>query len=92
MEKNEKTMITTRDNPFHPIKDFDSWYNWDETHGYHTCQLIDSFSHTHDSMTENELKEEMNRAYDVICNLLYLVYKKISFDEEVKPEKIEIPD
>ena len=91
MDTNEKVMITTRDNPYHPIKDFDSWYSWDESHGYHTCQLIDSFAHTHDSMSENEMKTELMRAYKEICGLLYLVYKMIREDEEVKPEQIEIP-
>ena len=88
--KAKRSTITTRDNPYNPLKDWDSWYNWDESHGYHTCQLVDRLSHIHDSMTDEEVRDELNETYDKICNLLFMVYKIIDEDQEPTPEKIEI--
>lgn len=33
-------MLTTDDNPFNPHHDWESWYMWDETHGYHTTGYL----------------------------------------------------
>lgn len=34
------TMLTTIDNPHSPFDDFDRWYFWDASHGYHTSGLL----------------------------------------------------
>lgn len=33
-------MLTTIDNPFHPLKDFDNWNQWDIEHGYNTHSYL----------------------------------------------------
>lgn len=33
-------MLTTDDNPFNPHTDWEGWYMWDETHGYHTSSYL----------------------------------------------------
>ena len=32
--------ITTVDNPFDPLTDFDNWYNYDNRMGYNTCEYL----------------------------------------------------
>lgn len=32
--------LTTSDNPFDPITQFDEWYQYDDMKGYHTCQYL----------------------------------------------------
>ena len=36
----EDVMLTTMDNPFSPIDDYDQWRIWDIEHGYNTEDLI----------------------------------------------------
>lgn len=38
--------ITTTDNPYDPEEQFDEWYSYDESHGYHTCSLLDRVAST----------------------------------------------
>lgn len=33
-------MLTTTDNPFSPVTDYDDWMAWDMAHGYHTNSLL----------------------------------------------------
>lgn len=35
-------MLTTVDNPYSPVDNFDNWLNYDITNGHNTCGLIDS--------------------------------------------------
>ena len=33
-------LLTTLDNPFNPFTQFDEWYQYDTSHGYHTCAYL----------------------------------------------------
>lgn len=33
-------MLTTSDNPFSPVTDYDAWRIWDEAQGYYTNSLL----------------------------------------------------
>lgn len=35
-----KGLITTMDNPYNPATNWDEWYHWDESHGYHTLERM----------------------------------------------------
>jgi hypothetical protein len=74
--------ITTVDNPFNPLDDFEGWYNWDMNHGYSTCCLLARFAPApSDILPEaynNQLKEQ---AIDRIVKLFPLTYKKVKNDE-----------
>lgn len=32
--------LTTSDNPYDPFKQWDEWYQYDESHGYHSSSLL----------------------------------------------------
>lgn len=32
--------LSTADNPYHPVKQFDEWYAWDTASGYHTLSYL----------------------------------------------------
>lgn len=33
-------MLSTIDNPYSPVTDWDRWYRWDEAAGYHTTSFL----------------------------------------------------
>lgn len=71
--------ITTLDNPFDPINEFDDWYRFDTDKGYNTCAYLDRIALTSDSLSEQENLNEIERAIDEI----------IKFDFENKYKKVK---
>ena len=70
--------LTTFDNPFDPIDQFDSWFQYDIEKGYNTCERLARFANTSDQLTEKENNEEIERAIDEIVAIDFLnVYKKV---------------
>jgi len=37
----ELYMLTTTDNPYSPVTEYDEWMTWDMTHGYYSNSLLD---------------------------------------------------
>lgn len=80
MSKNKNTVvaITTIDNPFDPIDDFNNWIQFDMEKGYNTCGLLDRMSHTSDSFSDFENQREIERAIDdIIITDPLNIYKKV---------------
>lgn len=70
IDTNNNMILTTVDNPYSPIKEWDEWYRFDQEKEYNTCELLDR--------TETMLKEEFPeltdyeihmKAIDSICRL-----------------------
>ena len=78
MEENEY-MLTTKDNPFDPFEQFDSWFMFDVEKGYNTCGYLARIAKLTDDMTQKEENEEIERAIDEIIKYDFLnVYTKVS--------------
>lgn len=76
--------LTTIDNPFDPIDDFDNWYDYDMEKGYNCCGCVDRVSHYFDGMTEKEKVVELERAIDEILTVNPLnIFKKVKRSVEV---------
>jgi len=58
--------ITTLDNPFDPIDDFDDWYRYDTDKGYNTCAYLDRIALTSSALSDEENSAEIERAIDEI--------------------------
>lgn len=75
----KNSMITTIDNPYSPIDDYDKWYIWDSDHGYNTTNYqarlinlpIDSLDYIMDIAIDQSL------VY-MIENDVFGIYKVIS--------------
>lgn len=52
-------MLSTVDNPYSPLTEFDKWLAYDNYHGYNTCGLLARLS-----MTSRELSDD-NVSYDI---------------------------
>ena len=74
----EDIAITTVDNPFDPFTQFDDWKRFDEAHGYYSCNLLARVALTTDDLSEQEEKDEIEKAIDDICRVHgYSLYKKV---------------
>lgn len=60
------SMLTTIDNPFDPFTEFDSWFQFDEEKGHHTCQFLDKIARTSSDMSDSDYEKEIERAIDEI--------------------------
>ena len=78
-----KYTITTIDNPFDPIEDFDSWYNFDMDKGYNTCAYLARLVFTSDSLSEAENDRAVEMAIDDIIRYDFMnIYRKVKVPEE----------
>ena len=70
--------LTTKDNPYDPFKDFDSWYLFDTDRGYNSCsylaRILDTFPEDEDTESER-----IDRAINEILKYDILgIYKKVT--------------
>ena len=64
-----RVSITTTDNPFNPLEDFNSWFLFDIEKGYYTSSKIGRLTNLTDEMTEKEEIEEVERAIDRLIEI-----------------------
>ena len=75
--------LTTIDNPFDPIEDFDHWFSTDLelallNHRRDTCSMLGLFARTSEKLSSSENSELIEEAIDgIIENDFMGVYKKI---------------
>lgn len=75
-------MLTTTDNPFDPLTQWDDWKAFDENMGYFTCGLLDRFAITSDELSEADYDLAVLKAIDEICFLNpYGKHKKITYED-----------
>lgn len=87
---NRRVSITTIDNPFDPIEDFASWFDFDIEKGYYTCSKLARISNVTDEMTEIEENEEVERAIDRLIEIDPLdLYRKVIKEEKDTPNDDE---
>lgn len=66
---NRQVAITTKDNPFNPITEFDQWFRYDMDKGYSTCSYLGRIARTSDQLTDYENDLEIERAIDEIIKI-----------------------
>ena len=80
---NSNCMLTTFDNPYNPFDQFDSWFLFDVTKGYNSCEILGRFARISDSFTDEENDREVERAIDEIIKLDFLnIYKKVKKNDK----------
>lgn len=76
-------MLTTVDNPYDPIDDFDHWHSTDLqlsvlNHRRDTCSLLALFSYCSENLSDKRNDEEIERAIDeIIANDSLNIYRKV---------------
>lgn len=62
-------MLTTVDNPFDPITQFDDWYEYDESKGYCTSGYVARIVKTSDDLSKNDQDLAIQAAIDEIISM-----------------------
>lgn len=82
---NRKVSITTIDNPFDPIDDFDNWFLFDVEKGYYSCNKIARLIEEFDGMTQIEEDQQLEKAIDRLIQIDPLdIYKKVVKEDYFK--------
>lgn len=70
--------LTTFDNPYDPFEQFTSWWLFDVEKGYNSCAYLGRIARTSDQLSEEENRQEIERAIDeIITNDPGNIYKKV---------------
>lgn len=67
--------ITTTDNPFNPLKQFEEWNAFDEGKGYHSCSFLARLCRDSEQLTDEENQEELERAIDEMVKYDLIAYE-----------------
>lgn len=75
-------LLTTIDNPYHPVDQYDQWRQYDMEHGYYTEQRLAKVAKTSYYMTDLENQRNINAAIDDFIRLDELgLYKRIVVED-----------
>ena len=70
--------LTTFDNPYDPIEQFDEWFLFDEEKGYQSTSYLARIARTSEQLSDVENQEEIERAIDEIIKYDFMnIYKKV---------------
>lgn len=73
-------MLTTFDNPFDPLTDWDEWLRWDRSHGYNTNERLARVVTTSPELSDTDDELAIAIAIDEIVELEPLTFKKIKIE------------
>lgn len=75
------SMLSTKDNPFNPFKQFDEWFAFDVMKGYNTCAYLARIVKSSDELSPNDQAKAVENAIDEILKFnLTGNYYKVSND------------
>lgn len=72
-------MLTTVDNPYDPFTQWDEWYSWDESQGYHTTSLLARLVITSDELSDADQDLAIEDAInDIVKENILGLYKMVA--------------
>lgn len=79
---NDAYLLTTTDNPYDPLTQFDKWFSFDTEMGYNSSSYLARVAHVSDSLSDPENDAIISDAIDDIIKHNPLgLYKKIRVDK-----------
>lgn len=74
----KEVYLTTKDNPYSPVDEFDRWFLYDVERGYNSCGYLARIARTSEAMSDEENAREIERAIDEIIKYDFLdIYRKV---------------
>lgn len=81
-----KTALSTKDNPYNPITQFDEWYEFDTRKGYNSSAYLARVARTSPHIAPIESEIEIENAIDEILRFDLLgIYVKVTEPENMAP-------
>lgn len=65
----DEIMLSTSDNPYDPFTQWDEWYAYDESKGYHTCSYLARVTRMTSDLGDAEEERAIDLAIDEILKL-----------------------
>jgi hypothetical protein len=88
MPSRPEYMLTTVDNPYDPFTQWDEWFAWDQSAGYHTPGLLARVARLSDDLSEADEHRIIQAAIDEIVRENVLgVHKKVKEGETPFPNQ-----
>lgn len=81
----DEYMLSTTDNPFSPFTQFDDWYGFDESHGYHSSALLARILVSSDDLSEADQAQARQDAIDEIVK-----YNVLGVSRKVKSSDFKV--
>ena len=79
-------MLTTLDNPFNPFTNFDEWYEYDESAGYHTTSYLARIVQTSDELSDADQDVAIDNAIlEIVTENILGIYIRVTEDYVFKP-------
>lgn len=88
MTVNPEIALSTSDNPYNPLVDYDAWEAYDRQMGYNTPDYLARIVRTTNEYGDDNYTSDIERAIDeiVILNLISWTYPDISYIKVVGNE------
>lgn len=85
MAANVEVAITTTDNPYNPLTDYDNWEMYDHEKGYNTSEYLARVVKTTNEFGDATYAEDIERAIDeiVLLNLISWTHEGVSYKKVV---------
>lgn len=72
-------MLTTVDNPYDPFTQWNEWFAFDESSGYHSCSLLARVAVTSDELSDVDQLFAIQQAIDeIVSENVSGVHRKVS--------------
>ena len=76
-----KVAVTTIDNPYDPIDDFDRWYAFDRSKDYRTCERLAILCQSFDDMSDLDEQQAVEAGVNRLVELNPIgLYRKVVKD------------
>jgi hypothetical protein len=76
-------MLTTVDNPHSPFDDFEAWYAYDVSSGYHTCSFLARIVNHSNELSEADEDLAVSLAIDeIVHENVSGIYRKVTKEVE----------
>ncbi len=67
--KYKDSMLTTLDNPFNPFTQYESWFDFDVSHDYHTASYLARIAKSSDDLSQEDESLAISNAISEILKL-----------------------
>jgi hypothetical protein len=78
---NPEVALSTSDNPYNPLTEYDKWEAYDHEKGYNSAEYLARIVRTTNEYGESTYAEDIERAIDeiVVINLISWLYPDVSY-------------